>query len=279
MKKIIVAIDALRPDIKTIDFACYMGRLAHSKITGVFLENFVEEFRPLVKSDYNSTYVDWEIDESSPAHQQKMKQIEKNISLFKEACIKREVNCEVNRDSGVPSTETIAETRFADLLILGAETSFNKRYEGCPTSFVKTVLKEAECPVIIAPESFESVDEIVFCYDGSRSAAFAIKQFDYLMPELRNKEAILLEVNKGTETRIADKEKLKKWMLHHNANFRIETLQGEAKDELFSYLLRRKNALIVMGAFGRNLVSTLFKKSTAERIIKTTSLPIFVAHH
>ena len=279
MKKIIVAVNGLKTDMNTLDFACYLGRVTRSKITGIFLENLVAEYRPMVKKDYDSTYVDWEIDETSPQHLEKMKLIEKNIALFTEACTKREVSSEVCRDAGVPATEMIAESRFADLMVINAETSFNKRYEGCPTSFVKAVLREAECPVIITPESFESIDEIIFCYDGSPSSIFAIKQFDYLLPELRNRQTVLLEVNKGNETAGADREKLKKWLVQHNANIRFETLNGEAKDELFSYLLPKKNAFIVMGAFGRGLVSTLFRKSTAERIIKTTSLPVFITHH
>jgi nucleotide-binding universal stress UspA family protein len=279
MKKILVAINGLKIDMNTLDFACYLGRLTKSKITGVFLENLVAEYRPMVKKDYDSTYVDWEVDEKSPRHQEKMKLIEKNITLFTDACTKREVNSEIYRDGGVPATEIITESRFADIVIVNAETTFNRRYEGCPTAFVKAILKEAECPVIITPESFESIDEVIFCHDGSRSAVFSIKQFDYLLPELRNKQTILLEVNKGYEAPAADREKLKKWLVQHNANIRFETLKGEAKDELFSYLLPKKNALIVMGAFGRGLVSSLFKKSTAERIIKTTSLPVFITHH
>jgi nucleotide-binding universal stress UspA family protein len=279
MKKIIVAINGSKVDLNTLDFACYLGRLTKSRITGVVLENFVAEYRPMVKKDYDSTYVDWEVDEKSPRHLEKMELIEKNIRLISDACTKREVNSDIYRAEGVPATEIIMESRFADLLVISAETSFNKRYEGSPTSFVKAVLREAECPVIITPESFESIDEIIFCYDGSRSAVFSIKQFNYLLPELKNKQATLLEVNRSSEASAADKERLKKWIVQHNPNIRFETLQGEAKDELFSYLLPKKNAFIVMGAFGRGLVSTLFKKSTAERIIKTTSLPVFISHH
>jgi nucleotide-binding universal stress UspA family protein len=35
----------------------------------------------------------------------------------------------------------------------------------------------------------------------------------------------------------------------------------------------------VMGAFGRSMLSGFFKHSTAELIIKTVNLPVFVAHH
>ena len=39
MEKILLAIDAYNPDKNAIEFACYLGRLTKSKITGIFLEN------------------------------------------------------------------------------------------------------------------------------------------------------------------------------------------------------------------------------------------------
>jgi hypothetical protein len=41
MEKILLAIDAMKPDIKSLDFACYIANLTKSKVTGVFLENLV----------------------------------------------------------------------------------------------------------------------------------------------------------------------------------------------------------------------------------------------
>jgi hypothetical protein len=75
-------------------------------------------------------------------------------------------------------------------------TSFNKRYDGTPTELVKEILKETECHVIISPASFDGIAELIFAYDGSKSAAFAIKQFTYLFPEFTDRKAIVLRVNK-----------------------------------------------------------------------------------
>ncbi|MBO9201579.1 MULTISPECIES: hypothetical protein [Niastella] len=50
-------------------------------------------------------------------------------------------------------------------------------------------------------------------------------------------------------------------------------------DELFGYLPEKKNVFVVMGAFERNMLSGLFRASTAEIIIKTINVPVFIAHH
>lgn len=279
MQKILLAINGIKIDMNALDFACYLGRLTKSKITGVFLENLVAEEKPVLKETTVVPYISWEADINSAEHREKTRIIEKNISFFKEACAKREVNCSIHRDRGVPAKEIIEESRFADLLVIDAATSFNKRFEGIPTEFVKDVLKNAECPVVIAPESFESIDEIVFTYDGSRSSVFAIKQFGYLFPELRYKKAMLMEITAGSEMTVEQKYKIQEWLRAHYADCECKVLLGDVKDQLFSYLLPKKNAFVVMGSYGRNMISTFFKKSSADIVLKTANLPLFISHH
>lgn len=278
MQKILLAIDAIKLDMPALDFACYLGKLTHSQVTGIFLENLVDEERPVVKVE-GIRYIDWELDENSEEYQVKKRIIEQNIALFKEACETRAVKCSLHRDGGAPEGEIVRESRFADLLIIDAATSFNKRYEGSPTEFVKDVLKEAECPVIIAPESFDGIDEIVFTYDGSRSSTFAIKQFTYLLPVLNDKKVTILRVNETGEWTGDDKYHLKEWLKDHYTSINFDVTKGDTDAELLSYLLKRKNVFIVMGAYGRTAVSQFFKHSRADILIKTISQPIFISHY
>ena len=279
MEKILLAIDAVNLNMPALDFACYIGRLTNSKITAVFLENLVADEKPVLKKAYGTRYLDWEIDESSTQYQDKRQLIERNISLFKEACVNRSVRCNIHRDSGTPAHEIINESRYADLIIVDASTSFNKRYDGMPTEFVKDLLKETECPVIIAPESFDGIDEIIFTYDSSKSAAFAIKQFTYLFPEFDDRKAIVLKVNKEGIWADHDKYNLKEWLQNHYSAIAFEVLKGNAEDKLFDYIFKRKNVFIVMGAYGRNALSKFFNPSHADLLIKTITQPIFISHY
>ena len=63
MEKILLAIDAIKLNNTSLEFACYLARLTNSKITGVFLENLVAEERPIVNSMQGMNYGDWEADE------------------------------------------------------------------------------------------------------------------------------------------------------------------------------------------------------------------------
>lgn len=185
---------------------------------------------------------------------------------------------EVHRDHGVPSGDLIEESRFADAVIVDAETSFNKNFEGIPTEFIKVVLKKAECPVIIAPENFEAIDEIVFTYNGSSSSVFAIKQFTYLFPELKEKKVSIIQVNETGEWLDKDKNKFMEWLQNHYTDFHFEALKGETENVLFDHLFKRKNIFLVMGAYGRTTLSRFFKRSYADLLINTVTQPIFLAH-
>ncbi len=128
------------------DFACYLGRMTNSKVTGIFLENLVVNQKLVLREMYGQNYFDWTVDKSSREYQEKIEAVERNLRLFKDACDKRSVRYSVHRDGGDPAKEVISESRYADVLVIDAETSFKRGFEGVPTEFAKEVLKDSECP-------------------------------------------------------------------------------------------------------------------------------------
>jgi hypothetical protein len=278
MEKILLAIDGINPSANALDFACYLGCLSNSKVTGAFLENFIADEKPVLEQTKGISYINWEIDKTSEEYKRKIEKIEKNIALFKEGCEKRGVRYSIHKDSGMPTKEVIAESRYADVLVLDAETSFSKKFEGVPTEFVKDILKDSECPVIVAPESFDGIDEIVLTYNGSKSSVYAIKQFCYLFPKLKDKKVTVIEIDEEGLCSAEEKEKFKEWLNGHYASIKLDVLKGETEAELFAYLLRKKNVFIVMGAYGRSAISQFFRHSRADLLIKTITQAIFIAH-
>jgi hypothetical protein len=279
MDKILLAIDAVNPNRSALDFACYLAKLTNSKITGIFLENLVADERPMLKSAYGTRYLEWDIDESSVEYLDKRELIEKNIQLFKDTCEQKFTKYNLHRDRGVPHQEIVNESRYADLIIVDPSISFNKKQQNKPSAFVKHILKDTECPVIIAPNSFEGIDELIVAYDGSRSAAFAIKQFSYLFPEFDDRKITVLQVNKEGEWNGTDKHNLKEWLQNRYSAIGFEVVKGNAEDELFNYVLRKKKSFVIMGAYGRNALSRYFKPSQADAVIKNRCHPIFISHY
>src|SRR5688572_30310001 len=105
MEKILLAIDALKINMAALDFACYLGRLTNSRVTGVFLENLVADEKAVLTTAYGKPYDNREIDESAPGWVDKRELIERNIRQFKKACKDRSVRYNMHRDRGVPADE------------------------------------------------------------------------------------------------------------------------------------------------------------------------------
>lgn len=277
MKKILLAIDAEHMDTEVIHFACNIARLTHSTLTGVFLSNYKEEVQ-MINMVIGMPYVENVVIGNIPDTILQQKQAA-HIQQFEKTCAIKGVRCQVYcNNSNNPARSIIDESRFADLVILQATMSFEKKLEEVPTGFVKEVLAEAECPVLVAPLSLADIEEVVFAYDGSPSAVFAIKQFTYLFPELTDKRAIVLQVNKDETLPVTEKEKLGKLLRMHYSGIGFHVLQGKPSDELFGYLLGKQNTIVVMGAFGRGWLSGLFKPATADLLLKTLNLPFFITH-
>jgi nucleotide-binding universal stress UspA family protein len=275
MEKILLALDGVQMNTGVLDFSSWLALSGKAKITAVFLDNLLTEERLVAQGEGINPPV-WQLDKAAETQTRKNLLLQQNISVFKQAFDRQGVRYAVHEDKGDPAKEIIRESRYADLLVVDPATSFNNSFEGCPTPFVRDILTDAECPVIIAPGNFEGINEIIFTWDGGRSSMFAIKQFCHLFPGMDDKRVTLLKVNQNGEEAVCTE--LKEWMSSHYSVIGFETLEGDAATALLAYLLKKKQVLIVMGAYGRNQLSRFFKHSLADLLIKTLNQALFIAH-
>lgn len=270
MEKILLAMEGNEQHTYAVDFACFLAKLTGSRLIGAFLEGDAEGTRPDVREPIT---VEEYVLESNPEEA-----VSREVRRFREACVCRGVPARVHRDRGVPLGEILLESRFSDLLVLDPDTSFEEADRAVPGRFVQEVLAAAECPVMVSPYSFDALDKVYFTYNGTASSVFAIKQFTYLFPEFKHKKAVVVSVRKSEGKDIEEMFKMKEWFSAHYGDPEFVVLTGDASDELFGFMLDKKDAVVVMGAFGRGAMSRFFKPSHAGLLMKTVNLPIFIAH-
>ena len=260
-------------NITSIDFACYLAKLTDSILTGVFLDNF--------EADYESAGGIPELFSANDTVLTPTRRhiYEQSINQFQTTCANRGVRCSFYCEEGDPVEEIVRQSRFADIVVIDPELSFSVKPEDAPSTFSKKVLAKSECPVIMAPYNFDKIDEIVFAYDGEQSSVFAIRQFSYLFPELSEKKIVVLSVIDEEDEGDLQRDKIRELIQMHYSNIGFHIRRGKAGDELFYYLLGKKNILVVMGAFGNKMLPGISKNSTADLVIKVTNLPVFIAHH
>ncbi|MEI6950342.1 universal stress protein [Paraflavisolibacter sp. H34] len=275
MEKIIWVISSQGVRKEVLDFTCYLARLTRSRLTGLVLDNSAKETPApqMERRDYFAATAE-------PGTDQQILKMDAGqcIRWFEEGCEQRGVRSETLCLKGEPAEVVLAESRYADLVLVDPGCSFKDTDEPLPSSFSRELFARAECPVIVLPCRFKGIDEVVFCYDGSRSSVFAMKLFTYLLPQLSDRKAVVLEVAEAPCPASLDKEKILDWLKGHYSVVSFEVETGNAGDELFTYFLRKQNLFIVMGAYGRGRLSQLFHESSADRVLRVVNLPLFIAH-
>lgn len=274
MERILVLVNDSGPNKATMEFACYLANLTHSKLTGLFTDAEPKDY--LHTSHVCGSNKEAVLD--TTAFADKRKHMDEAKLSFQRFCNNHQLNLKPDALE-VKSTEDLyLQTRFADLLIITADAEVISENGDVPSELAITVLKNAECPVFIAPLTFKEMSEVVFAYDGSPSSVFAIKQFTYLFPQLSDLPVTFLEINKDYSDEIHFKESITEYLASHYKYVNQLVLKGRPEDELFSYFLEKKEVIVVMGSFGRKLFSSIFHRSTATLLLKTTSLPVFISH-
>lgn len=278
MQKILFITDTLRFQPKSIAFASYICKLSHSSLTAIFLEDTPFETRSghtirrrAVESGVAVSNV--------PVDAVKRNSCAENIKRLRSACAVEEVSCSIHRECGVPVAEAIRESAFADLILVEAGTSFDNDPDPVPTQFVKELLAYAQCPVIVLPESFDGIQQLVFTYDGKLSSLYAIKQFTYLLPDLGNIPLQLLTIDADNNIDPDDLRKLREWLSIHYKDVTWTNYETSIQAGLIEELLYKHHAFIVMGAYGRSAFSKLLKPSRANVVLELTTQPVFITHN
>lgn len=278
MEKILLVMCGAAPTKNAVNFACYLADMTHSKLTGFFFENEHYASEPALKQSYGIPYVESITSGGLPEHYSKATRIEDHMRIFESTC----------ENKGIPATikyleenildSIIGESKFADLIIADAAVSSVSKTQEAPSRLLQELLKTAQCPVIIAPASFTPINEVIFCYDGSPSSIFAMKQLTYLLPELGETKATVIQINEE-DMDAGERKRILTWMSRHFESSDIITLKGKTEQALFDYLLKKQQAMVVMGAYGRSMISQLFKRSHADLLIKTLAYPLFITHY
>ena len=273
MKKILIALDGQHFPKGAFALAASLHQREPVLVTGVFLSPIDVskivaytglEAVPLMPSVVEGDYSD---------------QVKNNIELFRNKCIAEGMEFRVHNDSeNLPLASLIKETRFADLVLISRESFFSNINKEQPNEYMQELLKKTECPVLIVPEQYEEPRKLMLLYDGEASSVFAIKQFAYLFPDKAGMPATLTEITATPDEKLPDQDAVTELTARHYSDLTLHEMPLENKRQLTNWLQEERSTWLVMGAYGRSLFSTLFKKSFADELINRVQLPVFIAH-
>jgi nucleotide-binding universal stress UspA family protein len=278
MKKIIAAFDGLKFSNSTRDYAVQIARQCSAHLVGIFLEDFT----------YHSYRIYDLIREEGKNFEVKQKRFEKKdqvlraaaIRSFESACRDAGVEFTVHHDRSIALQELLHESIYADLLIIDSTETLTHYNEKVPTRFIRDLLSEAQCPLLVVPHRVKPINSLVLLYDGEPSSVFAIKMFSYTLDALKQYPAQILSVNMpGQSLHLPDNRLMKDFMKRHFPRAGYKVLKGFPEIEIVDHLKDQKDApLVILGAYRRGMVSRWFRASMADVLMKDLKLPLFIAH-
>jgi nucleotide-binding universal stress UspA family protein len=278
MKKIIAVIDGLKYSESATEYAIYVAKQTNSYLVGVFLDDYT----------YHSYKVYDLVNESGALSEEKLTGLDKedeftrneSANKFSRACQDVGLNYSVHHDRNIAIHELLHESVFADLLIIENKETFTHYEEKLPTRFVRELLSEVQCPVLIVPKSFRPIEKAVLLYDGELSSVYAIKAYSYVFAEFKDLETQVISAKSTRETsHVPDNRLMKEFMKRHFPKAGFSVLRGEAEVEIVKNLKGNEdNLLIVLGAYSRGIVSRWFRPSLADILMEELNKPLFIAH-
>ena len=278
MKKIIAAIDGLKFSESTTSYAIAVARQTNAHLVGVFLDD----------PTYSAYKIYDLIDTKGPVEKElKILELKDKATrdaaaaTFENSCRKAAVAYTVHHDRSIAIQELKHESIYADLLIIDSKETLTHYTEKIPTRFMRELLGDVQCPVLVVPEKYKPIDKVVLLYDGEPSSVHALKMFSYLFPPLLELETEVISVKplKGS-LHLPDNKLMKEFMKRHYPKARYIVFKGWAEEEIVKYLSQQKgNTLVVLGAYRRSAVSRWFRESMADTLMKSVKLPLFIAHN
>jgi hypothetical protein len=132
---------------------------------------------------------------------------------------------------------------------------------------------------VVVPHKYKPIEKIIVLYDGQPSSVNAVKMFSYLMSCYKDLPMQVLTIKPPTDTlHLPDNRLMREFMKRHFPYADYLIIKGNPETVIPQHLETEENALVVLGAYQRGMVSRWFKESMADVILKKLYLPVFIAH-
>lgn len=279
MKKFLAVFDGYKMIKSTLDYAIQLTQVANAHLVGVFLDEFIYRSYNVVK--VMKTYENYEEKMKELDAKDKKKRDDAALQ-FQKVCSKAGIHFSIHRDRGIAINDLKRESMFADLMVINEFETFTKYKQESPTRFMKDLLGDVQCPVLVVPDNFKAVEKIVLLYDGGPSSLYAVKMFSYLFGSFMDVpvEVFTVKDHSNASSRLPNNKLMREFIKRHFPKASYTIVKGIAEKQIVGHLRKYKeNELVVLGAYRRSELSRWFKTSMADTLMKELDTPLFIAHN
>ncbi len=279
MRKIIAVFDGLKFSASATSYAVDIAKQSGANLIGISLEDFI--YRSFKFYDI--------VDEGKGVSDIKMKRLTEkdkktrkmSVIKFGAACEDGGINYSIHHDKSVAIQELLHESIYADMIIIDRAETLTKYAEDLPTRFIRDLLTDVECPVLLVPNEYKPIQKISLLYDGEPASVYAIKMLSYILESFKNLPIEVITVKNPKQIlNVPDNRIMREFMKSHFSEVVYTVLKGLPEEEITKHLKKNKlNSLVILGAYRRSRVSRWFRESMADVLMKQLKLPLFVAHN
>ncbi|GBD89533.1 universal stress protein family protein [bacterium BMS3Abin04] len=209
----------------------------------------------------------------------KIGEVNNNLSLaekkFTELCMNDNVNYNLEESKGIPSDWILKKAKFYDLVLMGMRTYFELENPDKAGDTIKKVLNHSVIPILVVPENYVDIQNVLIAYDGSMQATRALHGFVRLARVLNFNVKL---VNSTSDKKYAEflRTNLKEFFEAYGIK-NVEFIHTEENIiDIIDDKFYRKNDLFVIGAHSKNAVKEFFIGSLTRYLIDKNDKPIFL---
>ena len=265
MKKIIVIFNGIKTPWHITTFAINTARQNDAEINVLFLKDETPGYP--YPSDIASVQKDL-LPEKEKADDEILE--EKSIQLFKTFCDNEKVKFSFEKN--VSLKKLVDLSSGAQCIITDSQDNFRK-YS------LKDILAQVKCPICLISVNATKIKTTILLYDGSDDAMLAIETYSNLFPKLAKKKTCLVTINENEKLKKKEMGSIAQKLGKGFSNLEIVSLKGNPEKKLIEFFdCHTENTMVVMGAYGRNALSLLFKPSLANVVLDQSRASLFIAH-
>ena len=285
MKKIIVGIDGSKESFDS--YRCVPGFFPDEEINleAVFV---IDERKTQIPFIYSGAAYDVAYERLyipvSPDLKEVYAKLEKDNRIFADKCIKICNDIELGPNvvqmgkifEGDPSEVLKEYSKVADLLVLGQRgenSSFKRELIG---STSEDLIRRAEIPVLLCPESDSGLGKTLIVYEGSASSENALNYYVDNLSSVDG-ELIILITGHFDEIKSSMTEKLKNLEIK-GIDVVLEHCNGSAAGRALEIMDTQSIGTVVLGAHGRHKLTEYLLGTVTIHIIRKSTLPVFIVH-
>lgn len=277
MKKIAVIFDGLRFSESALQYAISLAKKDPAHVVALFLDDFTYNsfnmYQLMRQGATEEEIMDFEA-------RDKIKR--ETLGRYVESTLnKAGLTCSVHHDRNIAIQDVLQESIYADLIIVDANETFTQEKKLPPTRFIRDLLTDVQCPVLLVPSEYQEIQKTVLLYDGEPSSVHAIKMASYLTPWIKKLPTEVLSINDThADNHLDDGRLLKEFMKRHFPEAVYKVMHGQPEELILNQLKEQvPGTMVILGAYRRSTVSRWFRMSMADVLMSHLKLPLFVAHN